>query len=904
MEETSMKKLLVSALLTLTMAAGAAGTVLAASADDAFAADSEGSAVFPAGRSEEEVLAALDEKVADLNADIKAVIDADGDLEEAYADGEILAYSIASGSDGTITAANKRSGWKVWEGTAVIDLKYINDGYSGWGDNYVAWLSYNGIDDEAYIITGKFADQYQKDSSQKLGSAAGDMFRVDTVEGGYIAYQNFTNGYIKLENGQTSVVNKKNVVLNEEGTEVTEVDADPTSTGMIGAATSETLKKAGVDSEVFAQAFVDAYNGYKEKGYNVGYPFSPVMDNGQNSSGESRYGTICTQNFRWGDSKSDPWNDTGRSQWAFLAYNFEQGRVYLIADEFQYTFEKAENADAQQLGDPISDAFTATDGNRYQNFEKGYMKAVGSTAQNTAAEVVLNKNVDGDGVASDIDMTSKIGMLGKTVTDDVLPEGYTADEFTEAFKAAYAEKVEYTDGEELASVDLVAYENGFLSQKYTDNKGKTHMLAYVADSDSFVYLRPEVVSKYQTNTSLGSPVSDRIHVAETDSQDIYAYPFTNGYIRLTVSAQETIEGGEVVTIIQESAAITVGAQYDAENNFFETVSYADRIDESIVNASVADAYDFLNIPDNATLAAAFKEEYEKAFEMGFSAGEPASEGITWWTTGNSGIVKLTLKGGNGNASFWGDNTLMTYNPVDGKVYITTGDIGNAYASGGASGNGWALGEMKINTKTGVIVQEFDIHDTVVESRPVYFISANGSTSKVEGRYDFEANANGGEWVDYISQFGGSISSKVVDVEDSYKTGTPITIDFAQYIDNEDGYFVDYELLSDTGELSDAGVFTITPSEAGKITVRVQASSAFDKLVFEVELNVTADGSENPGDSSSDSSNPSDSSGSASNDSGSSDEGGCGSSVTGLASAAIAATAAVAATIIIRKKRED
>lgn len=430
------------------------------------------------------------------------------------------------------------------------------------------------------------------------------------------------------------------------------------------------------------------------------------------------------------------------------------------------------------------------------------------------------------------------------------------------------------------------------------------MLAYVADSDSFVYLRPEVVSKYQTNTFLGSPVSDRIHVAETDSQDIYAYPFTNGYIRLTVSAQETIEGGEVVMIIQESAAITVGAQYDAENNFFETVSYADRIDESIVNASVADAYDFLNIPDNATLAAAFKEEYEKAFEMGFSAGEPASEGITWWTTGNSGIVKLTLKGGNGNASFWGDNTLMTYNPVDGKVYITTGDIGNAYASGGASGNGWALGEMKINTKTGVIVQEFDIHDTVVESRPVYFISANGSTSKVEGRYDFEANANGGEWVDYISQFGGSISSKVVDVEDSYKTGTPIIIDFAQYIDNEDGYFVDYELLSDTGELSDAGVFTITPSEAGKITVRVQASSAFDKLVFEVELNVTADGSENPGDSSSDPSNPSDSSGSASNDSGSSDEGGCGSSVTGLASAAIAATAAVAATIIIRKKRED
>lgn len=132
------KKLLVSAFLVLTMAAGTAGTVLAASADDAFSADTEGSAVYPAGRSQQEVLAALNEKVADLNADIQAVLDADGSLEEAYAEGEILAYSIASGSDGTITAANKRSGWKVWEGTAILDLKFINAGYSGWGENYVA----------------------------------------------------------------------------------------------------------------------------------------------------------------------------------------------------------------------------------------------------------------------------------------------------------------------------------------------------------------------------------------------------------------------------------------------------------------------------------------------------------------------------------------------------------------------------------------------------------------------------------------------------------------------------------------------------------------------------------------------------------------------------------------------
>lgn len=244
------KKLLVSAFLVLTMAAGTAGTVLAASADDAFSADTEGSAVYPAGRSQQEVLAALNEKVADLNADIQAVLDADGSLEEAYAEGEILAYSIASGSDGTITAANKRSGWKVWEGTAILDLKFINAGYSGWGDNYVAWLSYNGVTDEAYIITDKFADQYQNGGTQKLGSAAGDMFRVENGST-VLTYQNFTNGYIKLENGSTSVVWEKNVVLNDAGTGVDEVDADPTSTGMIGAATSDTIAKAGVSGAAF-----------------------------------------------------------------------------------------------------------------------------------------------------------------------------------------------------------------------------------------------------------------------------------------------------------------------------------------------------------------------------------------------------------------------------------------------------------------------------------------------------------------------------------------------------------------------------------------------------------------------------------------------------------------------------
>lgn len=831
-----MKKKLLGALFALVLAVSAfCGALTTAFAADAFAADFEGSAVYPAGKSEQEIVAALNKRVAEENAKIQAVIDAKGSLEDAYKKGELVTYSVKN--EGIITDDNKRSGYKVWEGAPVLDLKFMNAGYDGWGDKYVAWLAYNGAKDEAYFITAEFANAFGNNGNQKLGIPCADMFRLLGEDGTYTAYQNFTNGYIKSDNGKTSVVSGKNVVPGEDGG-ITETEADPASTGYIGAAGKTTLDKAGVSAEQFAKTFTDAYNQYKAEGRNVGYPFSPVMDEGKNSSGEARYGTLCSQNFRFGDSVSSPWGDgDDRRNWAFLAYNFEQGKVYLIADEFHRAFEtQAENTGS--LGDPVGDAFLAEDGNRYQNFEKGYMKAVGAEAKNENAVAVLGKNVDEKGSASDIDVTSKIGALGKTVTS--VPEGYTNASFTAAFKAAYEEKMEYREGEELLGVDLVAYENGFYSQKYTDNKGAVHMLAYVENLDDFVYLRPEVVSKYSSNTSLGKPVGAAIKVAEKSGQEIFAYPFDNGYIKLTVSEQMKIEDGKPVTVINESGVVTVGAKYDEEANFFETVSYADSITAGLVNDSVKEAYDFLNIPDNETLAAAFKTAYEEAFALGFSAGEPASEGITWWKTGNSGIVKLTLKGGNGNASFWGDNTLMTYNPADGKVYITTGDIANRYASDGASGNGWALTDMMINTSTGVIVQQFDIHDTVVETRPVYFITQNGTTNKVTGTYDFDANKSGGEWVKYISQFGGSISSVPVTVEDAYKVNESITIDFSSFVENEDGYAVTYTLSGDKGELSEDGVFTYTPTEAGKITVTVVAASAFDKLTLTAELNVGAD----------------------------------------------------------------
>lgn len=858
------KKSLIAGASVLGLTCCMAGSMLCtaiipASAADAFAADSEGSAIFLGGQSEENILAALNAKVAEINEGIQQVLDAGGDLATAYAQGEILAYSIASGSNGLIDSDNKRSGWKVWDAAPLLDLKFINAGYGGWGDNYVSALQYDGVKDTAYLVTGEFAQTFYS-SNNKLGTALSDAFAVTGADEQVIKYQNFTGGYIKSEGGSASVVWDKNVVVNEQNNGVNEVAADATATSYVGAPTSDVINAAGGQADSgkkVADAFVAAYEAYAEEGFNVGYPFSGVS---------TKY-TLTTQDFRNGDSVSAPWGGD-RSNWAFLAYNYEENKAYLIKDEFQYVFENGGSlqATAKTLGDPVGDDFVATDGNRYQNFANGYMKATGTEPQNAnVAEVVIGKNVDNSGTASDISVADKIGKLGPSVTEEVIPDGYDADSLSAAFRTAYEAEVDYADGETLASVELVTYANGYLSQSFTDNNGAVHMLAYSAAIDDFVYFRPAVVSAL--SGSLGAPTDDRIEAAASDGQFIYAYPFANGYVRLTVSEQSKIEGGEVITVLNESAVATEGAVYDAEKNFFETVSYSDQIVPGMIkhessgdNKSVDEAYwDIWGVeqPDDETIAGAFRTAYDEAFALGFSAGQPSADGILFWKSGNSGVIKLTLKGGNGNSNFWADNTLMTYNPYDGKVYITTGLIGNTYATDGASGNGWATTEMLVNSVTGTIVQQFDITDSVVTHRMIYIIVENGTASKVPGEYDFEANANGGQWTSYLAQFGGGISSQPVN-PDPVKAGDTVTINFADYVSNDDGYYLTWNLLSEEGTLSDDGVFTLENAAAGAHEIQVEVYSAFDRLTFNVSVTAEDGGSQTPeGDPDDDVTDPTD-----------------------------------------------
>ncbi len=818
------KKGIVAGIAALSLACCVAGTVamgggihLTARAADSFGADSEGGFVCPGGASEATILAAINKKIDEVNQAIEAVNADDGKtLEAAYAEGTVIAYSNKDGSNGIINKANnRRSGWKVWEQLPLTDLKNIHGSYMSL--DWTTAVHYNGVDGKAYIVAPVFATAWYGSNAKKLGTAIGDMF---TIEG--VKYQNFTGGYLKLENNNVIEIVGKNFDKDSKK----ETAANPKA--MLGAAE---WKFQGVDNAKLYEAFATAYDGYVENDYNPGYPFTVVR----------KEGDLIIQHLRNGDSTANPYNDGSRNMWAHLVYNADLEQAFLMRDEF--VKGDGSDDDIKNIGAPVGDMFVK-DGVKYQNFEKGYGKVVSGTLS-----VVQGQNFDKETGEFPLDEASKIGKLSKAVRDK-LPAGFTAEELTAAFKAAYQEKVKFASDEELKSVDLVTYENGLLLQTYTDSKDAKHKLVYLTDTKEFVYLRPAVVSKM---SGLGAPVGERVLVAEAETdegaQKVYAYPFKNGYVKLTVGEQEKIQGGKPVTVVVETAVATSGATYDSEKGFFETTSFSDRITAGMVNDNVLNQGYWnswgVEKPTKEAIATAFKKAYDDAFALGFSAGEPSAEGIVWWTTGRSGLIKLTLKGGNGNGSFWNDNTLMGYNPYDGKVYITTGEIATKYADGGASGNGWATTDMMINTKTGVIVQQFDITDTGVTHRQVYIIVTDGKADKVSGEYNFEENKNGGEWVNYLTQFGGSISSKPLTEETVRNKGEKVEIDFASYLTNKDGYKVTWNKVSGKGALDANGKYVLDAMTAENDEVVVEVYSAFDKLTFKITLTAKSEGTVNP-----------------------------------------------------------
>ena len=291
-----------------------AGAMFSARAASAYNPGTETGWVHIGAKSESEILKALTDKVAEINTSIEAANTASKDLAQAYADGDILIYSTVEGSNGLLTSDNERSGWKVWsseDSTPLADLKSLNVG--PWGD-VCAFLSYNAGTDKAYIITDKFADNYTNDG-KKLGVAMSDAFKV-----GEVKYQNFSGGYMKLEGNNVSVEFGKNVEIVGGGSSINLIDVDPTESGFVGAMNDSMITATGDSAQVIYDAFVSAYNDSKTAGFNVGYPFVSI----KHSQG------IYLQDFRNGDSVSDPYGDGNRTKWAAIAYNAELAELIRI----------------------------------------------------------------------------------------------------------------------------------------------------------------------------------------------------------------------------------------------------------------------------------------------------------------------------------------------------------------------------------------------------------------------------------------------------------------------------------------------------------------------------------------------------------------------------------------------
>lgn len=815
-------------LLIVCMSAGVTVFAVSPKADD-FNMPIKVDAVYPMGKTADQMKAAMNDKIKSINAQIAELNLAGMPLEEAYNNGELVIYS--RNNNGIITNDNIRDGgFKVWDGRPVSDLSNMNAGFDGWGEASIAWICYNAISNQGVIVAGKFAEMFEKFG--KIGVPLADKFRVAGEGTNFTEYQNFTNGYmISVNGGECTYVLKKNMELT--GVEKDE-PSDANGAGYIGAINKEFTLPAGMSGAQFSDKFITTYNDLKAKGIDAGYPFSMV--------GTSNNYPFVAQEFLYGSSVAQPW-DLERANWSYLAWDGVSQKAYLIKDEFMYVYENGSStikSALKELGNPTGNDFAVED-NRYQNFTNGYIKVIGATPLNTTVServsVIKDKNMGGDGVEISIDANEWVGMLDASIEE---LDGITKEQLTALFKAEFAAKLtSYTD---LKPTGLVIKDSGVIIQTYTTSS-KVVAIAYNSETKKVYFMSVASYMTYSANKTLGYPTTDIFQVATGDANASPAIPaisaqgFKEGYIKIQITTQldENLEEYFV-----EKGQATLGSKYNAEFGYFENINYLDQVGalstaESGSSSKPSNANPHFNVPEGETLTKLFKDGYQRALEMGFNAGKPDSEGVVWWVTGQTGVVKASLTGGNGDGKlFGGNNTMLMYDADNKIVRVVTSGIGTAYCTLGASGNGYPISDMMISKTTGTIIQNFKSWDESVQDRYVYFITPNGDTSqtkKMENTFTFTD-----DYVPYLSQFKSS-SLKIGNFtpEAKYDINKEIAIDIKALVANPAGYSLKFS--SNIGSISADGIWKITPTEKGALKLEVMVYAAFEKVDFTAELSV-------------------------------------------------------------------
>lgn len=726
---------------------------------------------------------------------------------------------------------NRRSGFKNWDGAPVQDLKFLNAGFDGWGDNSIAWLSYNAKLDKAFIISGKFATKYEAGGGNKIGAAMNERTYV-TADSVTTAYQNFENGYMKSVDGaDCEVVNVKNVVI--DGTTVTEEDIATDAAGYFGAADSNFPLPSTLTYQQLSEKFTSAYDTYATAGFDVGQRFTMLGD----------IGGFYAQSFRNGSSVADPWDDAGRKNWSYLAWNSVGENVVLLKDEFMRIFEK-KPANWDKLGAPMADNYyVAAKAKRYQNFMSGYAVADGATPQNVNPTVVIGKNIDEDGNETEITHAEWIGKPDSTITTQ---DGVTPAQIGEKFVAKYGEIV--ADYTKVVPTGLISKENGVIRQAYTatpeSGKEQTVAIAYDTKNKAARFMSQASYESFTVAKDLGYPNTDVMKVAEGGEDSAKApavsvQGFEKGYVKIVITESFELVDGEFVSFFTEKGTATLGATYNADLSYFENINYKSQV--GALSGSLADVDPHFNVPTGEALTKLFQDAYQAAWDQGFSCGAPDNEGVVWWTTGQNGIVKLSLTGGNGTANMWDKQTMLIYDADAGIVRMMTGGIGTTYASGGASGNGYPITDMMVDPETGTIIQNFHSWDTVVGDRYVHFVLKNGDSKDVEkkdGTIDFASDEYKG-YVPYMSQFSSSyVTLKTFTPKVKYDIGEAISIDLKTLLNNPSKFTVKFDTTTAVkGTLSADGIFTYTGTEKEYLSLNLVMYTAFEKIEFKATLNI-------------------------------------------------------------------
>ncbi|MDR1093644.1 MAG: hypothetical protein LBL66_05795, partial [Clostridiales bacterium] len=322
----------------------------------------------------------------DINATIMAAYAAEKTPAAIYADGEIPFYS--ANNAGYLTDDNFDSfgeGWRhQWIAADVFMMVSLSVGRAHTSRNTgTAFVAYNAKTDTAVPMTLKIGETW-RENSLALGMPVAAAFEREGK-----LYQNFSNGYVVAENysltvwdaGTAAIVNNKNI---DESTGV-ETAADSNAAGWVGAVALtgssrqlSLLSALTTDDEIKAVslAFSEKYDSLVASGFNPGVYSSYVV----NLRGED---VFCGMEFRYGDSVAVVAYDNDiRKNLAYLVYNADLERVFLLRDEVAYAVEIA-NAAVFEIGAPVSDVFE-NDGARYQMFGDGYIRITGGVSNENA----------------------------------------------------------------------------------------------------------------------------------------------------------------------------------------------------------------------------------------------------------------------------------------------------------------------------------------------------------------------------------------------------------------------------------------------------------------------------------------------------------------------------------------